>query len=177
MLLRSGCAFIAGMLLPFVAHPQVSEEYRVKAAFVYNFTKFVEWPPQTFKSPQDAISICILGKNPFGDSLAEVVHGKPVNGRPIVIRTIENAKDACACHVLFVRLSERKRLRSILEATSGHGVLTVGEMDSFPLEGGMINLKIDGDKIRIQINLEAAVRQHLGISAHLLGLAQIISEQ
>jgi hypothetical protein len=152
-----------------------SSEYRVKAAFVYNFTKFVEWPAQSFKSPQDPMSICTIGKNPFGGALTEAIHGKPVNGRPVEIRAVDNLEDACTCQILFIRSAERKRLRSILDKVAGHGVLTVGEMDSFPMEGGIVNLKFDGDKIRIQINLQAAEGQHLTISSHLLSLAQIVN--
>jgi hypothetical protein len=174
---RAGYLIAAGLLLCYTACPQVSEEYRVKAAFVYNFTKFVEWPARSFRGPQDSISICTIGKNPFDDALTEAVHGKPVNGRPVEIRAVETPEDACTCHILFIRSAERKRLRSILDKTAGHGVLTVGETDSFPMEGGIINLKFDGDKIRIQINLQAAERQHLTISSHLLSLAQIVSGQ
>jgi hypothetical protein len=175
--LRVGYLISAGLLLCCIARPQVSDEYRVKAAFVYNFTKFVEWPAQSFKSPQDPMSICTIGKNPFGDALTEAIHGKPVNGRAVEIRAVENPEDACTCQILFIRSSERKRLRSILDKIAGRSVLTVGEMDTFAMEGGIINLKFDGDKIRIQVNLQAAERQHLTISSHLLNLAQIVSGQ
>jgi hypothetical protein len=149
----------------------------VKAAFIYNFTKFIVWPAQSFTTPQDPITICIIGKNPFEDALKTLIDGKPVNGRRIEVRQIENIEDDCACHILFVRSTERKRLRPILDKTAGRGVLTVGEMDNFAQEGGIVNLKPDADKIRIQINLHAAERQHLAISSHLLQLAQIIGGQ
>jgi hypothetical protein len=148
-------------------------EYQVKAAFLYNFAKFVEWPAQSFKSPHDPISICILGKNPFGDALVETVQGKTVNGRPLVIRQLEDARES-SCHILFVRFSEQKRLRSVLESISGRGVLTVGETDTFTADGGIINFKIDGEKIRFQINIEATRREKLRISSKLLSLAEIV---
>lgn len=156
---------------------QPALEYQVKAAFLYNFAKFVEWPPQSFKSPQDPISICILGQNPFGDALVETVHGKTVGGRSLVVRQLEDAREAPSCHILFVRFSEQKRLRSVLEAISGGGVLTVGETDTFTADGGIINFKIDGEKIRFQINIAATKREELHISSKLLRLAEIVGEQ
>jgi hypothetical protein len=177
MFFRAIGLFAAGLLISSIARSQVSDEYRVKAAFVYNFTKFVEWPSESFKSPQDPFYICILGKSPFGDALADVIHGKPVNGRPILIRIIAGEEEACTCHILFVGLSERKHSRSILTATSARAVLTVGEMDSFLAEGEIINLKFDDEKIRIQINLQAAKRQNLRISSKLSSLAEIIGGQ
>jgi hypothetical protein len=148
----------------------------VKAAFVYNFTKFVAWPPQSFKTPQDPIVICTIGKNPFGDALTEAINGKPVNGRWIEIRAVHGPEDACACQILFVHSSAHKRLHSILDKTAGRSVLTVGETGSFAVEGGVVNLKIEGDKVRIQINLRAAERQHLAVSSRLLSLAQIVGQ-
>jgi hypothetical protein len=166
----------ACLLLPFPVCAQSSDEYRVKAAFVYNFTKFVSWPPQSFNTSQDPIRICTIGKNPFGDALTEAINGKPVNGRSIEIRAVDRPEDACGCQILFVHSSERKRLRSILDKTAGRGVLTVGETDTFAVEGGVVNLRIEGDKIRIQINLRAAERQHLAVNSRLLSLAQIVGQ-
>jgi hypothetical protein len=152
-------------------------EYQVKAAFLFNFAKFVEWPAQSFKGPQDPISICILGKNPFGDALAGAVHGKTVDGRALAIRQVDDAKEACDCNILFVRSSERKRSRPVLDAIAGRGVLTVGETDTFTSDGGIINFKIDGARIRFQINIGAAERERLRISSKLLGLAEIVGGQ
>jgi len=174
MLLKASCMFIVGLFLPAVGRAQIVEEYRVKAAFVYNFPNFIEWPARNFKSAQGPLIICALGKSPLSDALAEVVQQKPAEGRPIVIRVIEDAVEASECHIIFIRASERKRSRSILDVTSGRGILTVGEMDSFLAEGGVINFKIDNEKIRIQVNLRAADQQQLRISSKLLGLSQIV---
>src|ERR1700688_1287293 len=123
MFVRAICLFAAGLLISSVARPQGSEEYRVKAAFVYNFTKFVDWPLESFKSIQDPFYICILGKNPFGDALADVVQGKTVKNGPILVRVMTNEEEPLACHIVFVGLSERKHSRSILAATSARAVL------------------------------------------------------
>jgi hypothetical protein len=156
------------------AFGETALEYQVKAAFLFNFAKFIEWPAQRFKGPQDPIAICILGKNPFGETLAEAVRGKNVDGRSLVIRQVDDTKDACACNIVFVRATERKRSRSFLDAISGHAVLTVGEADGFASEGGIINFKIDGEKVRFQINVGAAEREKLHISSKLLALAEIV---
>ena len=127
------------------------------------------------KGLQDPISICILGKNPFGDALAEAVRGKNVDGRSLIIRQVDDAKDACDCNIVFVRSTERKRSKSFLGAISGQRRFrTVGEADGFTSDGGIINLKIDGERVRFQINVGAAEREKLRISSKLLGLAEIV---
>jgi hypothetical protein len=166
--------FVAGLLLPAVVRAQIAQEYQVKAAFVYNFTKFVEWPPQSSNGPQVPFTICTLGKNPLVDALAEAVKGKRAAGRAIMMRAIKGKEEARGCHILFIGFSERKQLRSILDETSGRNVLTIGDMDGFTAEGGVINLKLDSEKIRIQVNLHAADKQQLQISSKLLGLAEIV---
>jgi len=161
-------------VLPSVATGQAREEYRLKAAFLFNFTRFVEWPAQAFKSSRDPIAICLVGKNPFGDTLADSVNGKISQNRPLIVIPIADPAQAATCHVLFVPASERKKLGLLLDATAGRGVLTVGETESFLADGGVISLKLDDRKIRIQVNPGAADQQHLKISSKLLSLAEIV---
>lgn len=146
-------------------------EYQVKAAFLFNFAKFVEWPPQAFAGPTSPIVIGILGENPFGDDLERTIRDKTVNNRPFTIKEIRSLPEATNCHILFISTSEKKRLSEIFESLRGATVLTVGETERFVETGGMINLVKEADKIRFQINDGAAKGAGLKISSKLLNLA------
>jgi hypothetical protein len=158
------------------AHADIApiDEYQVKAAFLYNFAKFVEWPREAFGKSTDPIGICVIGQNPFGSSLEDAVSGKTVNGRAFVVRQISDIKQASRCHILFVSASERRRYSAILGDARAGGVLTVGETDGFAEQGGMVNLKLESGRVQIQINLSAAEEARVRISSKLLSLAQII---
>jgi hypothetical protein len=156
------------------AQGQTLDEYQVKAAFLYNFAKFVEWPAQTFQSTSQPIAICVLGQNPFGGSLEETVRGKSVEGRALVVREVSDVRKPCNCQILFISNSERPRWRGIFSDLGSTATLTVGETDGFAAEGGMVNFKLDGGKLRFQINADAADRARLRISSKLLNLAQIV---
>jgi YfiR/HmsC-like len=158
------------------AEGRLVDEYQVKAAFLYNFAKFVEWPPQAFRDASVPIVICVLGQNPFGRSLEEAVDGKIVEDRRLVVRQFADVRQVSGCHILFVSSSERKSLRVILGDLKDSGVLTVGETDGFTAEGGVISLQLEGDRVRFEINLEAAARQKLRISSKLLSLARIVKK-
>jgi hypothetical protein len=165
---------ILGILLATAACGQAADPYRVKAAFLYNFAKFVEWPADAFKSPAGPIVICVVGKNPFGDVLDEAIHGQAAQGKPFAVRQISDAAQMRTCHILFVSSSERKRLPSIFQEIKNCAVLTVGESDNFTAEGGIVNFRIEQGSIRLQINPDAATRQQLHISSKLLSLAEIV---
>jgi len=155
------------------AEEPVTDEYHVKAAFLYNFAKFVEWPSGPLGS-SGPIAICVLGQNPFGRVLEDTVSGKTVDGKTFSVRRVSDGKTAALCQILFVSSFERMRLGAILgDLRTGH-VLTVGETDGFIEEGGIVNLKLDGGKIQIQININAADEAGVRISSKLLSLAQII---
>ncbi|HYL38410.1 MAG TPA: YfiR family protein [Bryobacteraceae bacterium] len=151
----------------------VVEEYALKAAVVLNLAKFVEWPQGTFLNPQDPIVICILGDNPFGRSLEQAVRGQAIDNRPLIVQQVSNVAQARSCQVVFVSWSERKRLRSIFGQLSSRGILTVGDTDDFAAEGGVVNLSVEANRIRIEINPEAAGQQRMRISSRLLSLALI----
>jgi hypothetical protein len=146
-------------------------EYRLKAAFVFNFAKFVEWPPEAFTNATAPIVIGILGDNPFGQDLEETVNAKTVNDRPFEIREFHSATDARKCHILFICTSEKDKLSQIFDALRDTNVLTVGETDGFTDNGGMINFVRQGTKIRFQINADAAKAARLKISSKLMSLA------
>ena len=165
---------LLGIVFRSAVLAQISDEYRLKAAFLYNFTKFVEWPPDVFSSPDDPITICVLGNNPFGSALAEAIHQKKVQERTLEFKSVSDPERICECKVLFVNSADRKRFQSVLGSISAHGILTVGENESFARDGGVINLKREGDKVRIQINAAAAKRQDIRISSRLMSLAEIV---
>jgi hypothetical protein len=149
------------------------DEYQVKAFFLYNFARYVEWPPESFKGMNDPIVICILGKNPFGGALQQAVAGKAVDGRAFVVRQVSDVPPGSNCHILFINSSERKRFRSMAERLRGCAVLSVGETPGFTADGGVVNFKLENGKVRFEIDLEAAGRERLHISSKLLTLAQI----
>jgi len=175
MNLRIRFAIALAALLPALAGGQATGEYQVKAACLFNFAKFVEWPAQTFKSPADSMSICILGPNPFGRSLDDAVDGKTIDGRKFVVRQVAEIEQAGGCQILFIALRPKKRAPGAPPAMAG--VLTVGESDGFAAGGGVIGFKLEGGRVRLEVNLEAAEQARLRISSKLLSLARIVKTQ
>jgi hypothetical protein len=163
---------VASLLLTTRAAGQTLDEYQVKAAFIVKFAGFVEWPAAAFKGPADPLTICVMGRNPFGHYLESLVEGKDIDGRPFALRPITDARDAIACHILFISSSERLRFRSILDLLKTTSVLPVGDTNGFLTEGGVINLHLESGKVRIEIDARAAKAKNLHISSRLLDLAQ-----
>lgn len=151
------------------AAADVSEEYAVKVAFIYNFTKFIDWPAEAFSSSDAPFVFGILGENPFGSSL-NFLKDKTVNGHPLIIEYIKDLSVAEKTHILFICESEKNRIHEICSALDT-SVLTVGDVDGFFEAGGIINLVTIDNKIRFIINHDAARRSDLNISSHLLQLA------
>jgi hypothetical protein len=145
-------------------------EYQVKAAFLYNFAKFVEWPPGVL-ARHASMNVCVLGEDPFGPLLNRTVEGKQVHDRPIRVARVADLADLSRCHVLFISTSERRELSRLLPAIAGLSILTVGETESFVQEGGMIGFTAGENRVRFEINNEAAERAGLHISSQLLKLA------
>jgi hypothetical protein len=158
------------------AQGQSVDEYQVKAAFLYNFAKFVEWPAGEFKSPSDPMVICVLGRNPFGPLLDQAISGKQIEGRNLSIREVLSIRECGACQLLFIAVSEKKHLPAVLESLKTSSVLTVGETANFAAAGGVINFKLDDGKVSLEINLHAAERARLRISSKLLSLAKIVRD-
>jgi hypothetical protein len=175
MILKLSVGIIVGIWLGATVGAQTTGEYQVKAAFLLNFAKFVQWPPQTFKSSGDSISICVLGPNPFGSSLDEAVDGKSIDGRKFAVRQVADVQQAGGCQILFIASSQKKHSTEAAVATAG--VLTVGESDGFAARGGVIGFKLEGGRVRIEINVDAADRRKLRISSKLLSLAHIVKTQ
>lgn len=147
-------------------------EYPIKAAFLFNFVKFVEWPADAFAGEKSPLAICVYGADPFGDTLDNVVRGETVAGRGLIVQRPESLADLRDCHVLFVSRSERSRLAEVLPRVQGKPVLAVGDTDGFLKAGGVINFVLEENKVRFQIDAAAAERNRLKISSKLLRLAK-----
>ncbi len=162
------------MLLFVPAHAQEPQpsEYQIKAAFLYHFAQFVEWPAASFGSSTSPLIIAVLGDDPFGDALDKTILGKKLNEHPIEIRRIPTAAEATTnCHILFISSSEKERLSNIFSVLRNSPVLTVGETERFTESGGMINFVLQSKKIKFQINDDAAKAAGLKIRSKLLSLA------
>lgn len=151
-----------------VAAPQPSE-YEVKAAFILNFTRFIEWPPSA-AGADGHFTICILGEDPFGKALDEAVAGERVNDRPIVVRRMR--QPGRGCEILFFPRSEKGAARVLPE--TGPGVLTVGETSDFLHFGGMIAFSVENRRVRFDVNQAAVARASLQISSKLLNVARSV---
>jgi hypothetical protein len=171
---RARRALLLGILASGLCRAQAFNEYQVKAAFLYTFAKFVEWPPQAFSSPSTAMTICILGEDPFGAFLDDAVRGKTVGDRPMAIYRIADLPAGRDCKILFIAASERRRMPVLLAAVSTAGLLTVGDTAEFSAQGGVIGLQLDGERIRLKVNLTAAEKAKLRISSRVLSLATIV---
>jgi hypothetical protein len=148
-------------------------EYEIKAAYLYNFAKFVEWPAETFTDPSLPFGICIIGEDPFGDTL-DTIKGKNVKGKKLEIRQYAGNSELKECHILFISPSEKKNLADILEMTKDRHILTVSDMNKFADHGGMIFMNKAKNKIRLEINHEAAKHSGLKMSSKLLKIAKIV---
>jgi hypothetical protein len=159
---------------PTPAAASTSHEYLLKAAFLYNFAKFTTWPIEAFSDPQTSLRLCILGEDPFGAAM-ESIEGKNIKNRPLVVIRIAQVADAERCHILFVSTSEEERLRAILGHLGERPILTISDIPNFARAGGTINLKTVEDRVRFDINVNAANAADLRISSKLLRLSNIIS--
>jgi len=180
--LKRSCAIRMRLILfvalsaacPFLwAATPISKEYQVKAIFLFNFAQFVQWPVHAFTGPDDALTICILGDDPFGSFLDDIVRNEKVDGHPMVIKRCNRVEDVEGCQILFVSSSERDHYQKILAALRGKSVLTVSDIDGFVRNGGMIRLMMEGGKIHFRINLGSTKKARLKISSKLLRLAEI----
>jgi hypothetical protein len=160
--------------VPAAERARVARETDLKAVFVLNFARFVEWPPDALADPGVPFVIGIIGEDPFGANLDGIVANETVNGRSIVVRRFHEVREISNCHILFINESERPRLSRILEFVSGKSILTVGDTDAFSASGGMVRFVVVQNKLKIRINPAAAKASHLTISSMLLRQAEIV---
>lgn len=181
-LARAACFWAAlfvslppALRLPLRAQPLLEpvQEYQLKAAFLYNFAKFVDWPaPAT--DAMEPLVVVVFGRDPFGPVLENALWGKTIHNRPLVVRRASRVEEVMPCHVLFVGAQERRRLPQALAAVEGAPVVTVSEIEDFLEQGGTVQFVRDGNKLRFEINLGAARRSGLSISSKLLNLARAV---
>jgi len=161
------------------AHSQNEEsvEYPVKLAFLYNFTKFVEWPPDSYRNQGSPLVMCIVGDDPFSPDLEGELRTRTVGGHPVEVRTMRPNDNLSICHIAFVPATEKDQAARIVRGLKGSSTLTVGETEGFAALGGIINLTVEGNKLHFEVNLPAAERAGLKISAKLLSLAKIVHDE
>lgn len=165
------CLLFLLFLLPQIARgADPTLEAKVKAAYIYNFTKFIDWTPQEGRPASAPLRICIVGSDPIDTFLKEVA-AREVKGRPLAVD--DAGTDLTACEVLYVSRSEQERVDVILQPLQGRGVLTVSDIPDFVQHQGVIGFVTEGGKVRIEINLAAATKAGLKISAKLLEVARV----
>jgi len=152
------------------------DEYKLKAAMLYHLTQFVEWPDSSYPGRNAPILLCIVGQDPFANSLTATIPRESDNGRPVLIRHLQSDTEFRGCHILYISSSERKTATHIFSALNGSSILTVGEMAQFAARGGIIQFSLQDQHVRFDINLDAASRAGLKISSKLLALAQIVRD-
>jgi hypothetical protein len=171
LLLVAGACFIVTQALSASDAPT---ENQVQAVFLYNFSRFVEWPPQAFGAPGDPFVIGIVGSDPFGARLDEAVHNEQINGHTLTVRRFRSISELANCQILFIDRSEIANLGQILTALDHHSTLTVSQADGSAQHGVMIQLATENSRIRLRINVDSARAAGLTISSKLLRPAEII---
>jgi hypothetical protein len=151
-----------------------TSEYDVKAAFLFHFAQFVEWPAGTFKDASSPLTYCTIGGDPFAGALDQSLSEKTIGARPLRVQHIKLPRETPSCQVLFVGAGENKLLAETMATVGGRPVLTVGETEHFVADGGVIGFVVEANKIRFEVNLEAAEKANLKISARLLALAKTV---
>lgn len=159
---------------PLAAQTEIPREYQIKAAFLFNFAQFVQWPADSFATADEPFRIGVLGQDPFGDFLEETVSGEKIDGHPLIIEHYTKPGDAQDCRILFISRSESGQFVSVLAGLKGKGILTVGDTDGFLADGGMVRFVTEENKIHFKIDLDAVKSDGLVISSQVLRLAKIV---
>ena len=160
-----------------VVAQEAAGEYQVKAAFLPNFARYVEWPVTSLPEAASPLNIGIVGDDPFGGVLDGFLRGTLANGHPIRLQRLRWNDSLTGCQLLFISSSEVNHLPAILQSLNGSSVLTVSDIERFSLSGGMIELRMVGNRVRFDINLVAADQAHLKVSSKLLNVARAVIAQ
>lgn len=180
---RPGCRLwspVAAVLLWFFVSSALAgqspkpSEYQVKAAYIYNFGKFIKWPANASFSSDGSFVICVLGDDPFDAVLQSTLAGELLGGRPVTVKRIRKPQDASSCRILFLNAVEKSHLQGILEVLGQASVLTVSDIPDFSKRGGMIQFVLDGDKVRFEINRASAEDAGLILTSDLLKVAAAV---
>lgn len=166
-------AWAAGLFLAAAAQAEIPREYQIKAAFLYNFPQFVNWPDSAFADARAPLVIGVVGNDPFDGFLDNLVKSALVNAHPIQVRRCSRWEEATACQVVYLSAAKPEAMRAMLRGLGGKPILTVGDTPAFLSEGGMIRLVDENNKMRLRINLAAAKAAKLAISSKLLRRAEI----
>lgn len=166
------------MLLPFRVEAQVGRptEYQVKAAYLFNFGRFVKWP-ETSGSVRGTFAICVIGSDPFGSVLDSTVSGEHLDGKKVVVKRIASPSDALSCQILYISNSEEAKWSSIASTLGRAPVLTVSDISGFTEHQGMVQFIVSNDRVRFQVNLSAAQKAGLSMSSELLKVATSVKGQ
>jgi hypothetical protein len=179
---RKAAALFASLLFTLtfgagVGAAAAPHEYQVKAVYLFNFGQFVEWPKGAYDTPQAPFVICILGDDPFGKTIDDVVRGESIGPHSLVVRRFKEPQETGDCKILFIGRSESRRLDDALAAVHGQNVLTVTDIEGAEKQGAIIVLFNDNNRIRMRINLAAAKSQQLVISSKLLRPAEVVGSE
>lgn len=174
-MIRSTCTNIIILLVAFlsVASQGSDREYKVKAAFLFNLAQFVEWPTHALPESDSPLVIGILGENPFGSYLEEIVSGENVNGHPLLVKHCQTVEEAVASQIVFINLPDKNKIKEAITTLKGRSILTVSDKNNFIREGGMVELIKKANKVGLVISTQSTKEDNLVISSKLLQIAQL----
>jgi hypothetical protein len=150
------------------------QESQVRSVFLYNFTQFVEWPPESFAKPDSPLIIGIVGNDPFGNVLQETMRNEIINGHPLIVQYFNKVEDIKTCHILYINLTKSEQFKHVFDYLANQNILTVGDAVNFSKQGGMIRFFTENNKTRIRINLDEVKERKLTVSSKLLRLAEVV---
>jgi hypothetical protein len=182
LLVRRDLLFIAALLLPaydiFAASNPESQvsEYEVKAAYIYYFAKFTEWPSEVLPNSNSPIIIGIIGNSEFASTLENIVKGKTVQNHPILIHNLKIPAIFSGCHIIFISSYEQQHVNQIIGSLRSASILTVTEAEKSSRSKGLINLLVEEGKVHFEIDLASTTKAGLKISSKLLRLANAFAE-
>jgi hypothetical protein len=171
------CSLLSNACPEAFARNDESAEYPIKLGFLYNFTKFVEWPAESYRDAGAPLTICIVGRDPFSADLEAELRTRKVGEHPVQVKALKATDPLSGCHIVFVPATEKGHFDIIMKDLAGSSSLTVGESDGFAAMGGVINLIVEENKVHFEVNPLAAERARLKISSKLMTMAKIVKEQ
>jgi len=170
--------FVGSVLAAWLPAGAQMDEYSIKAGYLYNFSKYVSWPEATFPTPTAPLAICIVGEDPFGYRLDQAIAGKTAgDGRPLEVRRTmsEGSGTLKDCQIVFISNSERKRVSAVVAALKGTNAFSVADFSPFAEQGGIANLRVDGTRVKVDLNMNAASRANLKISGKLQQVSNLVN--
>jgi hypothetical protein len=175
LLRRLGVLIACALMAQSASPAEAPSEYQVKAVFLFNFSRFVDWPPRSLNSPTEPFVIGVLGADPFSSLLDEAVRNEHVSGHPLIVKRFNRLDELGDCQILFIDRSESSRLDGILKTLDHRSILTVSEIDGAAQHGVMVEFVTSNNRIGLKIDVDAARAAGLSISSKLLRLADIVN--